>query len=473
MVPGHLRAARNLTCTRTLQTDETATDRLSVATLTTYGLPWIGTSFISFFLTLYFFKFATDTLLIAPAAMGIIYAAARIWDAISDPMVGFLSDRTQTRAGRRRPWFFASVVPMALIPVLLWSPPAFLSGNGLVLWVIVFILAYETVLTMYLIPGMALGAELSTNYDERTRVFGYRQACWSVGFLLCVGAVYLLTSADDKHETARWLALTGGGIAALTIAIGAWRIKESPTNQGRGGRNPLRVVGDVWRNPHARLLVLVLAVESLGMATLGVLSPYVMQYVVGSEQAYAALMLSYFVPSMLVIPVAVWLSTRLGKPRLWVIAIFISSISFGAFYFTGHGDLAYVLMWSIGCGVGTGISAVVVPSMQADVVDYDELVTGERKEGSYFALWNLLRKAAAGLVGAMAGIVLHAVGFEPNVEQTELTKKALLLMFGAWPAALTGVGGIVFLMYFRLDRAAHDEIIRQLDARDGSSRNMR
>lgn len=440
---------------------------MSIATLLTYGLPWIGGSFVTFLLGLYFFKFATDTLLIAPAVMGVVYAVARIWDAVSDPMVGYLSDRTWTRLGRRRPWLLAAVVPTAVIPVLLWSPPAFLDDQALVLWVVAGILAYETALTMFLIPGMALGAELSMDYDERTRVFAYRQACWSVGFFVCVGAVYLLTSADDKRQIATWISLAGGGAAALAIGYGAIRLEERPGHQGRGGRNPLRVIRDVWRNPHARLLIIVFIAESLGMATLGVLAPYYMQYVIGSEAAFAALLLCHFVPSLLVIPFAVWLSARVGKTKLWAGAIFVSAVSFGAFYFADTGDLVYVLLWVTGTGVGTGIGSVVGPSVQADVVDYDELATGERKEGSYFALWNLLRKAAAGVVGALTGVVLQLVGFEPNAEQTEATKEALRFMFGMWPALMTGLGGVILLMYFRLDRASHDDIVRELGEREG------
>ena len=134
--------------------------------------------------------------------MGIIYGLARIWDAVSDPMAGYLSDRTQTRLWRRRPWLLASVLPIAVVPVMAWSPPSSIDGVALLAWMTVGILAYETALTIFFVPHAALGAELSMDHHERTRVFAFRQVAWSLGFLACVGAVHLLTTAEDKRTMA-------------------------------------------------------------------------------------------------------------------------------------------------------------------------------------------------------------------------------------------------------------------------------
>ncbi|MCY3793201.1 MAG: MFS transporter, partial [Gammaproteobacteria bacterium] len=98
-------------------------DRLSLGQVIAYAHPTVGVSLVFFLLNLYFFKYATDVLYIAPATMGILFGLARGWDAISDPMAGYLSDRTRSRMGRRRPWLYASVLPMAVVPVMLWSPP--------------------------------------------------------------------------------------------------------------------------------------------------------------------------------------------------------------------------------------------------------------------------------------------------------------------------------------------------------------
>ena len=128
-----------------------SSDRLSLSTIVNYAYPVVGISFVNFLFLAYFLKFATDTLLVAPAIMGMIFAIARAWDAISDPVIGYLSDRTTSSYGRRRPWLFASVIPMAIVPMFIWSPPAGLTGVSLIIWLTVGVLLLETALTIFLI----------------------------------------------------------------------------------------------------------------------------------------------------------------------------------------------------------------------------------------------------------------------------------------------------------------------------------
>lgn len=451
----------------------TVEERLSFGTLLAYGMPTAGASFIAFLLTLYIFKYATDVLLIAPAAMGLIFAAARIWDAISDPLAGYLSDRTQTRYGRRRPWLFASVVPFALVPVLLWSPPDFLEGAWLIVWMTVGLLAYETVLTIFFVPHMALGGELSMDHHERTRVFAFRQVPWSLGFFACVGAVYLLTTAEDERAMAFLVSGAGGLAAAGLIFLGTLRLREHVSHVGRGGSSPVQAFADVMRNPAARMLLLVFLIENFGMATLGIIAPYFMQYVVRAEAAYSLMLLFHFVPSLLVIPFAVMLARRYGKKQVWGVSMVIAGISYGANFFAGEGDLAWVMFWVMGTGIALGIAQVVGPSLQADIVDYDEHRTGERKEGAYFALWNFVRKAAAGITGAVTGLALQFSGFTPHAEQTESTLFAISFLYAGVPALAMAIGAVLFFTRFHFDPADHQRIRAEIDQRNNAKPSIR
>ncbi len=443
----------------------TSEDRLPTGAILAYSYPTAGAAFVSFLLGLYLFKFSTDVLLIAPAAMGLIFALARIWDAVSDPMAGYLSDRTQTRLGRRRPWLLASALPIAVVPVMVWSPPAFLEGASLIAWMTVGILAYETVLTIFFVPHAALGAELSMDHHERTRVFAFRHVAWSIGFLACVGAVHLLITSEDKRATAVLLASAGGGVSALFILYGVVRLREHPEHLGRGGERPFRAFADVLRNPHARLLVFVFLIESLGTATLGIMSPYFFQYVLQAEWAYAPHLLFHFVPTLLVIPVGVALSRRFGKKKLWAISMAISGLAYLSVFLAGPGDVAYVFVCVAFTGIGSGIGAIVGPSIQADLIDYDEYTTGERKEGAYFAVWNFVRKAAGGITGGLAGVALQYVGFAPNLEQTEATQLTIRVLYSVLPGVSMIVGVAIFSLRFRLTEGEHQRIRAELDAR--------
>ena len=442
---------------------------LSVASVVAYAYPTVGVSLIAYLLNLYFFKYATDVLLIAPAAMGLIFGAARIWDAVSDPMAGFLSDRTESRLGRRRPWLYASVLPMALVPYLLWNPPGALDGLWLIAWTAVAILLYETAITVWFVPHSALGAELSMAHHERTRVFAYRQFAWYVGFLICVGALHLLTVSEDRRATALMISILAGGGAGLLILFGTASVRERLEHVGRGARNPIKAIKDVMVNRYARLLILVFLIENIGTASLGILAPYFMQYIMHEESAYSLLLLSHFIPTILIIPAAVWLSRRFGKKTVWFIAMLFSAGAYVGKFFAGPGELVYLLTVTMATGIGTGIGTVVGPSVQADVVDFDEYETGERKEGSYFAIWNFIRKGAAGLVAALTGILLQWAGFEPNVAQSEGTLMTIRVLYTVLPAVMISVGALVFLLRFDLTEDAHASVRAKLDAREAAA----
>jgi GPH family glycoside/pentoside/hexuronide:cation symporter len=139
-------------------------------------------------------------------------------------------------------------------------------------------------------------------------------------------------------------------------------------------------------------------------------------------------------------------------------------VSYGALFFSGPGDIVWVCAWIAGTGIGSGVGSIVGPSIQADVIDYDEYVSGERKEGAYVATWNFVRKAAAGIAGALAGITLQWIGFVPNVEQTEATKLAILVLYALFPAAGMAIGVSLFFR-FRFTEEEHARIRGELDAR--------
>jgi GPH family glycoside/pentoside/hexuronide:cation symporter len=433
--------------------------------LAAYALPAAGMGYLSLLVSLYLFKYATDVLLIAPAAIGTIFLVGRVWDAVSDPLVGHLSDRTRTRIGRRRPWLIASVVPLAFFSLMPWLPPAALSGVALVLWVAGGLLLFETATTMLFVPHTALAAELTLDHHERTRVFAFRHVATGLGFLLVAAALQLMTTSDDKRATALVLVLGGGVGTGLLVLYAATRVREIAAHSGRGGGRPFRAFFDVWRNPHSRLLLIVFLIESMGAATLGLLGPYVMEYVIGDESLFPRLLLSFFLPTVLFIPIALPLSRRLGKKNTWALGMAISGVAFGLLVFaSGPADAWIIYVSGVGAGIGSAIGAMVGPSVQADVVDYDEYLTGERKEGVYFAVWSFARKCAGGIMGGITGIALQLVGFEPNVEQTESTKLALRSLFAFLPGAGYAIGLVLFWR-FGLDEKEHARVRLELDRR--------
>ena len=450
-------------------------ERVGLGTLWAYSLPSVALGFTGLLFAMYLMKFATDVLLIAPAAMGTLMMISRIWDGISDPMAGFLSDRTRSRFGRRRSWMFIAAVPMGATFAMMWSPPAFLDGFGLVLWMGFTLLLYETASTAYFVPHGALGVELTRDYHERTRLFGYRHMISFIGLGLGLLGYSVITGAEDERAMASRLTMIGGAVLSVVIVGTTLRLPERPEYQGRATAPLLESLADVVRNPHARLLLLVYGIETFGTASIVMLVPYLTEYVIDIEGAglsgtglssAVVIIGAYFVPQVALTPLWIRLSRRFGKRDLWLAAMITTCLAFCCFFFVDEDSswAFYVLPVVLGSAAGCG--AVLAPSIKADVIDYDELMTGQRKEGSYLAVWNFIRKAAAGLAMGITGYALSIAGFVPGQAQPEAVLLTLRSLFSWFPAGCYVVG-ISLALRFSLDEAAHAEVRRRLEARRG------
>jgi GPH family glycoside/pentoside/hexuronide:cation symporter len=448
---------------------ETEPDRLPLGTILTYCLPTVGCGYMFLLVGLYLMKFATDVLLIAPAAMGTIFGLSRIWDAISDPLAGYLSDRTKHRSGRRRPWLAASSIPVGAFFLMAWSPPASLEGTQLVLWMAVAVFGFYSAMTIFIVPHLSLGAELTPDYHDRSRIYGVRHVVWSVGSVLALVGMTLLLRAkgigpDASRATAWQLGLLASIVTGALILFAASRLRERAEFQGRGGKNPYGAFIDVWRNPHARLLLVVIFIENLGAATIGILTLYIADYIVGTPELAPLYILLYMIPSMASVPLWFHLSRRFGKKRLWLFAMLLTAVSFGGMFFLEEGSIVLISVLAVGAGLAGGCGSMMAPSVQADVIDYDEYITGERKEGAYFAAWNFVFKSAFGVTLMLTGFVLQFSGFTPNVEQTETVKLALLSLYALYPLVCYLTGSLIFTR-FSLNEAEHAEIRAALDQR--------
>jgi GPH family glycoside/pentoside/hexuronide:cation symporter len=441
-------------------------ERIPTGRILTYSTPLVTIFLSNALLGLYLLKFATDVVLIAPAVVAAILLVARIWDAVSDPLAGYLSDRTVTRWGRRRPWFAVSALPLGLAIVALWSPPAGLGDAALGAWFAAAVLLYYTAYTCFRVPHMAMGAELSRGYHDRTRVFGVMQVVETVGMLLGALTLFLLERADDQRDFARLMSI---GIAVGTVSL-IWlasvRIEERTEFQGRGGTGPVSSFRDVLSNPHSRLLVAIFFVEQLGFSAVIVLLPYISDYVIetpGSTAVYAGAALCALMVS---IPFWVGVARRVGKQRVWFLSLLLKVGVLGWFFTLQAGDFALLIAGTLGFGALSGAGAVVGPSLKADVVDWDEARTGERKEGAYFATWNFAQKAAGGISIWIVGSMLAMTGYVPNAVQTEEALAGIRLLYSTLPAGLNAAAAV--LVYrFRLDEAAHRSARLEAEGRGG------
>lgn len=447
--------------------------RIPWNTVIAYGAPGVGAGYMYLLVGLYVMKFSTDVLLISPFIMGLIFSTSRVWDAISDPLVGYLSDRTKSRFGRRRTWILASIVPISIAFLMIFMPPENLSGTALIAWMAIGIIGFYSVMTFFFVPHLSLGAELTDNYHERSRLFGMRHAFWTFGSISCLISMQLLINAETNTEgqvrqTAESLAILATVIMAILIIFAVWQLREREDFQGRVSGKPTKVFKDVWENRHARLLIVVTFIENIGSAAIGVLTLYVAQYVVGAPQWGPAIILAYMIPSAFSVPIWLPLARRFGKIALWMFSMILTGLSFGGMFvlpfISNETALVVMFVLAVFAGLAAGCGGTIGPSVQGDVIDYDEYQTGERKEGSYFAAWNFVYKSAFGVMLLLTGYVLEFAGFQPNQDQSMETQIAIVALYGLFPLVCYAVGAYLFSR-FELDEKAYAKIRAELDAR--------
>jgi GPH family glycoside/pentoside/hexuronide:cation symporter len=407
--------------------------------------------------------------------MGIIFSISRIWDAISDPIAGYLSDRTTFKFGRRRTWMLLSFVPISFGFLAVFSPPESMQGQSLDLWMMIAILSFYSAITLFNVPHMALGAELSEDYHERTRLFGVRHIGFTLGSILSLVSMSLLISEEnnptgDVRELASNLAFFAVAVMSFMIFFSVSRLKEDPKFQNRVNKNPFKAFRDVWVNPHAKILIIVLFIENLGGAVIGVLTLYVTQYIVEAPAWAPIIIFAYMLPSALSVPLWIPLSRRFGKIRLWVFSLALTGISFGGIFIIPFLDsvtdrLIVMFLGAILGGMASGCGGAIGPSVKGDVIDYDEYLTGERKEGSYFAALNFVYKSATGIMLLVTGFVLQFSGFIPNQPQTMEVKIALISLYGLVPLVFYSLGAYLLYKKFKFGEKEHAAIKQQIQER--------
>ena len=448
-------------------------DRVSWPTVIAYGAPGLGVGYMYLLLSLYVMKFSTDVLLIAPAAMGVIFSVSRIWDAFLDPVCGYVSDRTRHPLGRRRLWMLVSIVPITATFIMLFSPPHTLSVAALTTWMAIGVIGFYSAQTFFSIPHLSLGAELTTNYHERSRLFGLRHAAFTAGSILALASMQIFISAEREgpavaRTTAEVVSWIAAGVTFALILFCVVRVRERKEFQGRAIGNPYQAFRDVWRNPHARLLIIVTFIENVGSAAIGALTLYVAQYVVGRIDLAPLIILTYMIPSTISVPMWIPLSRRFGKINLWIFSMVLTGLAFGVMcvlpFLEERAAVVTIFIAAVFAGLAAGCGGTVAPSIQGDVIDWDEYSTGERKEGSYYATWNFVYKSAGGVMLLLTGFVLQIAGFVPNQEQSMTVQVAMIALYGAFPLVCYSIGAVLFLR-FTLDEREHARIRQALAER--------
>lgn len=470
------------------QTSEAASqDAIPLKEKLAYGVGVVGDHYsVQKGIWMLWLPFFNDMLKVSAVALGSIMALVRIWDAINDPLIGWLSDRSKSRFGRRRPFIFVGAIAMGLTFPLLWFVPESWSDDAKVIHIGITVLMLYTAYSVWSVPYESLGAELTSNYEERTNLFVVRTYLL---YILTLGIDWMLLLA----LTIGAFAIVGGevnGVRVVGVLVGvlviATGIMPALFTKERFQKIAVKQEKISLGKAITTLITnrpLFICIGSMAFLLLAVISSasfayYVNTYLLFGGDKELGVRLTA-IDGTLRLPFALLgafvlkrLSNRIDKHQLLKISLVMLMIAYTSFIFTHKADNPYLsLSTKPLLAFGESWFWILVISMRADACDWDELRCGQRREGIIAAATNWCNKFAIAISGILGGFALEVfAGFDSKRPETA-EDPAVLQELLYWYAGIPAVGmAIVFglVLMYPLTREKMTQVQQELETRRGA-----
>lgn len=448
---------------------------LSLLNKFAFGVGDLGAAIAAGVNGFYLNAFLLDVAGLRPAAVGLIFFIAQFWDAINDPLIGSLSDRTRSRFGRRRSWMLFGAIPFGIAFLMHWYVPA-LDEGGLFWYYLVVAILFRTAFTAVNVPYTAMTPEMTEDYNERTELNSFRFGFSILGGLTAIVAHPMLVGAFGGTTTSYFFS---AGIWAVFMVLSsllcfAGTFELPHTEHASGKESYLQNLGKVFQN---RPFLIVTGIYLLSWLTLQFVQQYLLlysRYTLGgeAESKFQFYVLVLQVTAFLFLGVWNVVSKRIGKKLTYVIGASLWMVAMIGLYFiqSGQENLIFGVSFIAGMGVST---AYLIPwSMLPDVVDYDELQTGRRREGIYYGLFALLQQVGISFGIFLGNGALEAAGYiTPEnvgdiVTQPDSVLMTLRVIVSLVPVVILALSIPLALLY-PISQAKHAEIMQQLAEQRG------
>lgn len=457
-----------------------ASEKLSLRTKIGFGLGDIYGGGAGVIVSFYYLYFLTDVIRINPALAGTAFLISKLYDAVTDPFEGLLTDRTRTRFGRRRPYLLAGIGLVFLSFVLMWYPAAFESETVRFAYVIATYLFFSTVISIVMTAYNALAAELTLDYHERTSLSSIRIFFSTFASILAaVLPLEIVKLAPDPRTGYLWMGLSFGLFFALPFLATFFATRERPEFQRPNPPIDLRAI--FLRPFRVRTFVVVMFMYLLAFVAMDTVSSiviYFMKYYLGRGGEANYVSGALLVAQVASLPFYVWWSRKTSKRTGYLTGalIWVATMLF-SFAITPDAPGWAVYVFAVMVGVGTGGIVVMVYAMFPDIPDVDELASGQRREGTYSAITSFMRKLSSAFALFLVSNSLAVAGYRQPVEETVagVTRVveqaqtpefllALRMVFAVTPVVLVGLAVLVALRY-PLSAALHARLNAVLAAR--------
>ena len=411
--------------------------------------------------------FYTDVVGISPLLAGWIYALGIGWDAITDPYMGYIAERTRTKMGSYRPYILFGSIPLAFSFVLLfWVPP--FEGNLLFIFLIMVNLFHRTCFTIVSVPYSSLTARITDDSEERTKLTTARMLGASFGTLTISALGFPIINWFGSGEESLgfiYLGVCSGLAAIFILAITVKTVRERNFNLEITQLPKFSEVSKSIVNNYAFLIVFA---STLTLITTSIMFNknliYYTKYALDLHEYQGLILGVSSASAFLAIPVWAYSALKIGKRNSWLISMILLVFSFLFFYLYPIKNLLELLIVLAVLGIGNGATGVLFWSMLPDTIEYGEWKTGVRTESSLYGFMTFAQKGGIAISALILGVLLTNIGFVPNTIQTEETLENLKTLMTFIP--LSGVVLSFILVYFYpIDSKLHKKFIREINER--------
>ena len=421
-------------------------DRASTARLAAYGVLGFPLAMAALPIYVHVPKFYAETVGLPLATVGAVLLAARAFDALQDPLLGWWSDRRRAAPGGRWRFVAAGAPLLALGMIGLFNPPAW-SGAALTAWLMANLVVVYTAYSLASVSYQAYGAEIATQATERTRVTAWREGFGLAGVLVAAALPEMLArNAGPRAGFAQFAMLFAPLVLLATLAAIAGSPRVARTTA------PPVALRNLWLplgNRRFRWLLCAFMASGIAAAIPATLVLFFIEDIVRRPDLSAAFLVAYFAAGAVGLPGWLWLARRIGKARAWVCGMLLAIAAFVWAFFLGEGDVKSFAAICVASGVALGADLAFPASLLADVIDDDEARGEARGEGSYFGLWNLVTKLNLALAAGVALPLVAGLGYTTGQVNGPRALAALALVYALVPCVLkAGAAAILWLSPF-------------------------
>ena len=439
--------------------------KLTLKTRLGYGIGDIAICLYWSGVGLYLLYFYTDVVGISPSLAGLIYGIGMLWDAVTDPFMGYVAERTRTKWGVYRPYLLFGNVPLALSFVLLfWVPP--FEGAMLFSFLLLTNLLHRTCFTIVSVPFSSLTPRITSDSQERTNLTGFRMLGAQTGTnLMALLAFPIIFWVGGDDESSGFLVLGAiAGITALAIhAVTFMTVKEPENDLGieRVGGSLAEAAQAVAKNGPFWLVFSATLIVGITTIFFGNNLIYYTKYALNLHEYQGTILFTSGIIAFLSIPIWWAISNKIGKKLTWLISSSITLIALVSFYLYPISQLNELLVLVGFIGFGSGAGGILFWSMLPDTIEYGEVHTGVRSESSLYGFMTFAQKGSIAFAIIILGLVLDAIGFQANEIQTESTIADMKAIMTLIP--IVGIASSLVIIYFYpIDAKMHKELLKQL-----------